>query len=569
MHLRLLAVPLLLTGCGHSSEESPRPVDVVLITLDTTRADVLAAGPERAALAPHLDRLFSEGVEYTEARSVSPLTLPAHASMMTGLYPPRTGVRGNGPMMLGAEAVTLAERARGAGYRTAAFVAALALDRVYGLEQGFEVYDQPRQRAGRAVGAISERPATEVVSAARAFLASHDDRGPLFLWVHFFDPHAPYEPPPGALDRAGGDLYRGEVAAMDQALGSLLEELGRAGLLERALVAVVGDHGEALGEHGEPTHGQLCYDGTLRVPFMLRYPDGHRAGQQSAELVSVVDVQATLLECMGLAPPDDADGVSLYRRSAPATRGLYFESFEGWRLHGWSPLVGWIDRNGKYIHSSRPELILAGTAEGEGGTVAADRADTAPYLQGIRSVLDGERLAPPGRTGLDEARRRELAALGYTASEHAAGDFPDPLEVAELQSPAERIGDTVLLEAASVQLGVGKLSQAAATLEELVERNPDSPTMLEVLARCRLGERNFEAALELLQRRLALPPESIATHRDLATCLRELGRPQEADAHVRRSLELLIEWSERRGELEQAARYRRILEQAPQPPKDS
>jgi hypothetical protein len=556
----LLALPLV--GCGRPVE--PARIDLILITLDTTRADVLEPGPERARLAPALDRLAREGLSYARARTVAPLTLPAHASMMTGLYPPRSGVRGNAPMRLGESARTLAEAARENGYQTAAFVAALALDRAYGLEQGFEVYDQPASTGGREVGQISERPASAVVDAALGWLERRDATRPLLLWLHVFDPHAPYSPGAAALARARGDAYRGEVAEADAALGRLFDVLRKSGALERTFVAVIGDHGEALGEHGEPTHGLLCYDGTLRVPFFLRYPDGFRAGEISQELVSVVDVHGTLLEAMGLAPPQDSDGLSLFRRSVPAERGLYFESYEGWRMHGWSPLVGWIDGAAKYIHSSRPELASAEVVEGPGAAWDVEEAMARPYLRAIEGVLARPRLVPPEPAGLGEERRRELAALGYASSEHGAAGLPDALQSGSLLNPVERVGDAVQLELAVEQLRAGDLPRAAASLERLAQRNPASILVHDQLVRCRMAMGDWERALEVLERRLQLPPESISTHRDLASCLRALGRADEAEAHVRRSLELLIEWSELRGDREAAEGYRRILREAPQ-----
>jgi choline-sulfatase len=557
----LILFAVACVGCG--AQDGGASLDVILITLDTTRADLLDPGPERARLAPELDRLVIQGVQYTNARTVSPLTLPAHASMMTGLYPPRTGVRGNAPMILGQDARTLAEQASEAGYETAAFVAALALDRVYGLAQGFEIYDQPGSTADRAVGEISERPALEVVAAARRFLAQRESERPLFLWLHFFDPHAPYAPSAAGLSRAGGEPYAGELADLDDALGLLFGQLREGGALNEAVIAVVGDHGEALGEHGEPTHGLLCYDGTLRVPFFLRYPDGYRAGEVSDELVSVVDLQGTLLEAMGLAPDIETDGVSLFRRLVPAGRGLYFESFEGWRMYGWSPIVGWMDERGKYIHSGRPELALASAPEGEGLARAPDPAAVERYLLSIDAVLQGPRLGLGPGVELDAHRRRELAALGYAATDHAAASLPNPLLGGSLPCPSERVSEIRVLEQAVSAMNLGDLVAAQGALEGLVDRNPGSVLMHDHLVRCLMLAQHWGAALDVLERRAKLPPESISTHRDTAICLRELGRSEEADSHVRRSLELLIEWSERRGEIEQAERYREILRSSP------
>lgn len=269
-----LGLGLLASGCSGGGAHS-----VLLITLDTTRADALGAYGRLPSVTPHLDRLAAEGVVYEHAYTVAPLTLPAHASMLTGLYPPRHGVRDNGVAGLAQSAVTLAERARAAGFQTAAFLGAVVLDQGFGLEQGFERYDTPARSfyGGPSMG-YAERPAAEVAGLVASWLAERDKDRPFLLWAHLWDAHAPYEPPEALRQRAGGDAYLGEVAACDVAVGRLCAALAAEGLEDSTLIVVVGDHGESFSEHDEISHGPYVWNTTLQVPLLLRLPDGDKAG---------------------------------------------------------------------------------------------------------------------------------------------------------------------------------------------------------------------------------------------------------------------------------------------------
>lgn len=538
---------------------------MVLITLDTTRADRVIGSQRSAQLAPHLTAFAAECRVFTEARSVGSLTLPAHASMLTGLYPPRHGARVNGPQVLPATANTLAERAALAGYDTAGFVSSLALDRAYGIAQGFEHWDQPEPKSGRVTGEISERTGIETAEAATRWLdgPARDADRPLFLWAHFFDPHAPYAPPDRFLRRAGGDPYDGEIAALDAAVGALLAGLRTTGELDGAVVLIVGDHGESLGEHGEATHGLFVYDATLRVPFLLRDPGDDGPARLDSSLVSVVDVNPTLAAALGLEGEAGLDGVDLFRRAAPADRMLYCEALEGWRLYGWSPLTAWVDSNGKYLHSTTPEFYALDRDPHERNDLWTEDFERAVYMQAFDQLARLPALSLAPTAPLDPDRRRELEALGYTTTDHAADSFPAPGSTDGGPSPAESIEEAQALEDATAYFVRGRFDPAAERFEAILRANPLNRTAAERLIEIRLAQAEWQAALDLLRARAALPPESIAVHRDLARCLTELGRADEAQFHVRRALELFIELHEARGELEEAARYRRILADAP------
>lgn len=555
---RLVAlVPALLAACGGEPAVDSR--SVVLVTLDTTRCDALDGFGGEHGIALNLDRLASEGVRYVQARTVAPLTLPAHASMLTGLVPPRHTVRSNGPATLPPEAVTVAERALAAGFQTAGFVGGLSLDRGYGIAQGFEHWTQPEQSSTRLPGEISDRPADQVVRDARAWLAGRDRARPFFLWVHVFDPHAPYAPGAEFLQRAGGVPYYGEVAAMDSALGGLFDDLAREGILARAVVIVAADHGEALGEHGEDTHGLHVWDSTLRVPFFVRYPDRFRAGEASAETVSVVDIAPTALEAMALVPPEDLDGLSLYRRRVPQERGAYFESFFGWARFGWSPLAGWIDGAGKYVHSSKPQFFRPREDPLEERDALAEAGGAPSYLEALRELL----ARPPIRARAAAAGSGALSAvveLGYGGAGEIEPEYPDPLAVRDLPPPHERIDEYREFCEAEALNHAGRFAEAVPKLERILRDNPRSLQALDELSLALAESKDWERAIEVLGERAKLPPDRLSTHQRLVQCYTALGNAEASRVHALRALELLIQVHEQRGEQREAERYRAIYE---------
>ena len=298
-----------LGGCGAER------ANVLLVSIDTLRAD-RTGGP----LTPALNALASRGARFVNARSPVPLTLPAHASLMTGLLPPHHGVRMNGVHRLSPDVPTLATALHQAGYQTGAVIGAYVLDRRFGLAQGFDSYDAEIPRREEIAGELeAERRGEIVADRAIAWLNSSREGAPFFLWVHLYDPHAPYEPPQPWLGRAGGQPYDGEVAYADAQLGRVLDAIGARGLADRTLVVVAGDHGESLGDHGEPTHGLLVYDPAVRIPLVIAGPGVPRALRSDA--ASLVDIVPTLTRFSGSRRPAAwTDGTSWHRRRKPSRR---------------------------------------------------------------------------------------------------------------------------------------------------------------------------------------------------------------------------------------------------------
>jgi arylsulfatase A-like enzyme len=293
--------------------------NLVLVTLDTTRADHLGAYGYAAARTPNLDALAARGVLFSEAVSTAPLTLPAHSSIMTGMYPAYHGVRINGNAALGRSQQTLAEVLSARGYATGGFVGAFVLDGRWGLNQGFARYDDRfdlEKHKHLDLGAV-QRPGNEVVDAALGWLEDHKD-DPFFAWVHLYDPHTPYEPPEPFLSdyRAQGlaGLYDGEIAFADQQMGRLSSWLKASGLEQKTVVVAVGDHGEGLGSHGEGTHGYFVYDYALHVPLIIATPFRELSGVRVTAPVSIVDIFPTVLALTATPGPAEVHGRSLLPR---------------------------------------------------------------------------------------------------------------------------------------------------------------------------------------------------------------------------------------------------------------
>jgi choline-sulfatase len=500
---------------------SARPVlgrvNVVLATIDTMRAD--RVGP---ALTPAIEALARRGVRFTNARSSAPLTLPAHASIMTGLLPPADGVRLNGGPPLRDGTPTLARVLRSAGYHTAAFVGAYVLDSRFGLDPGFEVYDDEIPKPESATGSLeAERRGDVVAARAIAWVRSLPDDGrPFFLWMHLYDPHAPYTPPAEWLARAHGEAYDGEVAFADAQLRALVAALPATGRRKRTLVVVVGDHGESLGEHGEDTHGMLLYEAALRVPLVFSAPGLPAATRD--EPASLVDVFPTVAGLLGLALPATVDGSDLFAKRAPASREVYAETRYP-EAAGCSPLRALVDRRWKYIGGpARPELYDLAHDPEERTDVAAEHPEIVDAMAPRAAAI-----AARGGAGAEAAPSAEVAerlrALGYVASPpspHAAdGDAP---------SPVTMVREWNRFQDALRDLHRGEVDRATATLATLVRDRPDARVFQATYARALSDAGRPADALAAYRAALQRWPRDTMLLHGLAVAARKAGRAEEA-----------------------------------------
>ncbi len=540
------ASALGLEGCARPSADA-RGFNLLLVTLDTVRADHLGAYGDAAAATPALDALAAEGVRFADAQASAPLTLPSHVSLLTGLAPPHHGVHDNGGA-LRADVPTLATRLARAGYRTAAFVGAFVLDHRFGLARGFELYDDDIARPpGEAAALEAERPGREVVDRALAWLAKDDPR-PFFLWVHLYDAHAPYRPPAPFAERFAGAPYDGEIAEVDAQVARLLAALDGRGAVARTLVAVVADHGEALGEHGEATHGLFLYQGTLRVPWLLRAPGVLPRGFVVRPPVGTVSLAPTLAGLLGLpgtsdrTPPHPAAGdgrdlsASLLRREQPETAELYAET-DYPRLFRWSPLAALRRGAHKYISAPRPELYDLAADPAERRNRAAEELrlarGMAARLAQVRASAAPAAGANAGASqGPDREARRRLASLGYVSLPATAVPAPERGGA----DPKDRIDLFTTMETARAELGAGDLDAAAAHLEAIVAADPGNPVFRSNLADAYRRKGDLAAAAEAYERVAEETPDDPDPWYDLALVLRQMGRLDPAVAALREAI---------------------------------
>ena len=533
MSARWIVVAVLVSACGR---EGDAPRSALLVTLDTTRADALSCYGNAELTTPVLDALAAEGVAFDAAHTVMPLTLPAHASMLTGLFPLRHGLRDNGVAALPESAQTIATRAHAAGIETAAFVSSVVLDDDFDLDLGFDVYSLPARRAAgeRAHGA--ERPARETIDAAMAWLAARDPARPFFLWVHLYDPHHPYEPSAPFAGRFSTP-YLGEVAQTDHELGRLLDDLRARGLYEETFVLALADHGEAFGEHGEIGHGTFCYEATLHIPLIARWPaGGGDPGSRSSSLVSVVDVAPTLAEALGLAPLEGIDGTSFFAGDIPAERGLYFESYYAYLSCGWSPLAGWMDERGKYIHSSEPELYAWRADPLEKTDLAKERPAECERYRGEIARLAEAPVLDVAEIGGEEALAG-IHALGYAGSDDS-GELPHPLAPSTLSSPKSQAAFFAQQARAQELAGAGRHEEAAAIYAEVLRGSPNNFFALDELATNYLELGRVAEAIPLLSRLAKEGPQRGKYYLKLGMALIAAKRVEEALEPFTRAVEL-------------------------------
>jgi arylsulfatase A-like enzyme/Flp pilus assembly protein TadD len=544
-----------------------RGVNVLLVTIDTLRADRIGAYGSRAGLTPTLDALAAGGVRFTRVWSHAPVTLPAHASILTGLLPPRHGVRNNGSFRLGLEPATLAERLRAAGYRTGAFVGAFVLDTRFGLNRGFHKYDD-RYDSGTSSATFhfAERSADRVLSSATAWITEPESghARPWFAWVHLFDPHAPYRAPaPFAHARAP---YDAEVAWTDSALGTALNELRSRGQLDRTLVIVTADHGESLGDHRETTHGLFAYDATLRVPLIIAAP-GLRPRVVSTP-ASHVDIMPTVLDLLAIESPSGLDGRSLRPDIDEAAeinaRAIYFEALDANLTRGWAPLRGIVDGTWKYIDLPEPELYNLDTDPNEQTNLVGREPQRVGELQDRLREWTAAPIPAGGK--VDSATAARLQSLGYiTASPRTRAGFAladDPKRLvalsetfntalddyssgradAALEKFSQVLADrpdflAARLSAGTVLITTGRAAAAVSLLRDAPASDKSTPAWL-----TRMGQ-SLAAAGELREAQAVLAEAVTATSGDpeplneLGVVLLRLGETDQA----RRAFERLLE----------------------------
>jgi arylsulfatase A-like enzyme/Flp pilus assembly protein TadD len=515
---RLVVVLLALSSCS----SPPGRRNVILVSVDTLRADYLSCYGSKEASTPSFDRIAREGLLFENAASVAPTTLPAHASLLTGTSPFEHWVHDNVGFRLRQDLPTLASTLKARGYRTGGFVGSFILDKKFGLARGFDVYSDETPETDRG---LRERRGEKVLEDALAWIGS-EDAVPFFAFLHFYDPHRPYAPPaPFELS------YRGEVSYVDSLLQRLLAFLDARGLSESTVLVVTADHGESLGEHGEDTHGFFLYQSTLHVPLLIRAP-AIRHGERASALARTIDIAPTVLELLGVEAPSSFEGVSFVSATGEVeTRDVeaYAETFVP-RLHyGWSELRSLRRGNWKLILAPRSELYDLDSDPGEERNRIDDEENGARSLLARLDQLPGPENVRP--ESLDPGTLASLHALGYLG-ESAPVPAPER-SFTELSDPKDKL---------AVYKELNELSAIAdptpADVERLalvLEQEPRSTKALSMYGNLSLDLHRPRDARKAFERLLEIQPESYDGHYGLARALASLGESDAARASFERA----------------------------------
>jgi arylsulfatase A-like enzyme/Tfp pilus assembly protein PilF len=501
------AIALALSPGGCTSRQvSARDSEIVLlVTIDTLRSDRLGCGGDARARTPFLDRLARGRTQMAVAIAPAPLTLPSHATILSGWLPPEHGARDNGAFRVPDDVPLVAESFRAAGWSTAAFVAAAPLAARFGLARGFEVYGDSEPDAGgpRVAGTESsfvERPANRVNEVALAWLGARDPGAPLFLWIHYFDPHSPYRPPPPLSRPEGGDPYRGEITFVDRQMGRLARALDAA--FARRRTCVTADHGESLGEHGEESHGIFVYESTTRVPWIVA-GEGVPAAALELRPASLTEIAPALLAWCGIG---EQVPVSSLLAGGDADSASYAESMYPALRHGWAALRALRTSEWKVIRAPEPELYDLRSDPGETNNIWGDETSRTQARHLVEELADPrwEGRAPVAAP-LDAESEAALRALGYvgtsrtSASEDGAASGPDPKTRVRIEG---------LLSHARSALDAGNLTAARSAITRALGIDARNKETQLLLARVEARAGNFDRAFEVFDWCLELPPAS-------------------------------------------------------------
>jgi arylsulfatase A-like enzyme/Flp pilus assembly protein TadD len=549
----LLAGLLIFCACGRKSD---RP-NVVLIIVDTLRADALGCYGNSRISTPTADGLASGGVLFSQCITAAPVTLPSISSILTSSYPMYHGARDNGLFVLDESLVTLAESFMEAGYSTGAVVGAYVIAEHSGIAQGFDQFDADfsgsylnessllRERAEEV--AKTQRRASEVTELAVEWLEGTD--GPFFLLVHYFDPHGPYDPPKEYLEKYGVDMvskYVGEVAYTDTHLAPLLQAAETAAGGSDLLTVFVADHGEGLKEHGETQHGFFLYDSTVRVPLILKYPGHIMPATVSHRPVPTVDLAPTILDLVGLSVPESWQGRSFAAEVAisgiedeppaevedPEMRPCYMETFRTRYSYNWSELLGVRHDLWKFVRAPKPELYNLAEDPGEQSNLYTDRPDMAASMGSLLDELIGKHSGPLGDLGpsveLDQEEIDKLEALGYVMPEKKApsGPLPDPKD--QIAGLNRRLDSKELVKQARVLMNRNELEEARRGLERALELDPKNSVAIHDIGAIHFKKGEFEEALPYFERSVQLTPANPIPREHLGMTYMRLKRPEEA-----------------------------------------
>jgi arylsulfatase A-like enzyme/Flp pilus assembly protein TadD len=577
----ILAVCLILQGVVASAARTVP--NVVIVTIDTLRADHLACYGYNRVKTPNIDQLARTGARFANAFTPVPITLPAHTALMTGQYPMATGIHDFSGNKLAAGTMTLARVLQARGYSTAAFLGSAALDSRFGLNQGFDTYYDHFNLGGSKEIHLDEieRRGDRVVDLALKWLASHRQE-PFFIWVHLYDPHAPYDPPEPYASLYRSHPYDGEIAFADAQVGRLFDYLKQQHRYENSIVVLASDHGESLGEHGEKTHGFFIYNATLHVALMIRIPgDAPRVLNQQ---VSLVDVMPTVLQALGIPRPGSVQGQTVLSLilglPSGSSSGVYSENYAPLIHFGWNRLLGFEWRGMKYIETTRQELYDLKTDPRELHNLFSTHQALAHEMnERLQDLI--RRYTPASKTSAatgqptDPALLASLRSLGYAAVSVAnlpqadTKNLPDPKDrIQAYNLVSEALVDkqrgryeeslrkllqaektapetlTIHFLAAQNELQLKDFSRAAEDFQFVVDRNPSDGTAAYYLGVAQLGAGNADGAETSFQRALKIDPHNFSAAYNLGVAYARQKRADAAIGAFQLAVKILPEYAE-------------------------
>jgi len=546
-------------------------LNVLLVTLDTTRADRIGSYGYEKGETPNLDYLAANGVRFANAYCQVPLTLPSHCSLMTGTYPIFHLVRDNGFYYLESDYVTLAEVLKDKGFKTAAFVSSFTVDSRFGIDQGFDVYDDKILENQVMKNFASEREADEAFNAFSGWMGKNFNQK-FFCWLHFFDPHSPYDPPSPFKEKYSERLYDGEIAYMDSCVGKTIDLLREKNLLDSTLIILAGDHGEALGEKNEQDHGLYVYDVTMRIPLIFHLPNSLPQGLVIEPRVRLIDIMPTICDILNIPPGDVVQGTSLLpfiKKRKKEDLPSYIETYMPREYYGWSELIGLIDGDWKYIHAPKPELYNIKSDPIEENNVFGQESNVVSSMrERLNVIIENYSLRRKARKKrLTREEKERLRSLGYVANEYedntskqALADPKDKIDEYALFTQAKKFELKKDYESAEksyrellcmnpdspwfyVYLALlyekmEKLDNAIRLMEEARKRFPDSAVILSRLSLFNLKKKKLDEAFDTSQAVLRIDPKHFEALYISADALGAMNKWKDALTFIRRALEI-------------------------------
>lgn len=538
-----LTLAAALSGAQTQRHASNRSIsskpDILLVTIDTVRADHVGCYGAHGASTPTIDALAADGIRFEHAISQVPLTWPSHASLLTGTYPFHNGVQDFTGQPLSAQFRTLAEVFHDHGYATAAVVSSFVLDRTWGLARGFDSYDDAfagTEFLNKDL-ALVERPAKDSVDRAISWLAKPRSK-PFFLWLHLYDPHSPYNPPEPFRSRFKEHLYDGEIAYADSEVGRLIAWLNAHGRYSNTAVILTSDHGESLGDHGEKEHGFFIYDSTVRVPLVVKLPNKIRRREKTIEdPVELTAIAPTLLKIAGLSDviTKQFDSASLLSPRQPNSALAYSETFYPFSSFGWSPLRGLRSERFRYVQAPRPELYDIGADPAETRNLVASSPPMLPAMQQKLQELanTAPRSTSSATAASDPSVQDKLRALGYVgyAAPHKSADLE------HLADPKDKVTEYQAILAAADAFNAGEYERGAQLLKSVEQSDPEMYLVPFMLGEAALRKQDWAQASAQFTRALQLNPGFDQAMTGAARALYRQGEVQEARSWLKKALE--------------------------------